>query len=225
MKSPFPGMDPFIEAYGLWGDFHHGLICQISNDLNDRLPDHYVSRIRERVYSDVTEFGPEEVHESYVEVQEVSPERQAVTHVEVLWPSAKNPKSMGREIYLRERTGILRSRKTNLVEIDLLRVGERMPMLDRLPNSPYTFLVARSWQTPDCHVWPTGIKDRVPTIGVPLTKPEADVVLELQPMIESRYVVSKYHRSINYSKPITPPLSAEETKWLEERLRQLGTGS
>jgi hypothetical protein len=138
MKSPFPGMDPFIEACGLWGDFHHGLICQISNALNDRLPDHYVSRIRERVYSDDTEFGSEEVREIFVEVQEVSPERQAVTHVEVLYPSSKYPMSVGRDIYMRERTGILRSRKTNLVEIDLLRIGERMPMLDRWPNSSYT---------------------------------------------------------------------------------------
>ena len=26
MKSPFPGMDPYIEACGLWGDFHSHLI-------------------------------------------------------------------------------------------------------------------------------------------------------------------------------------------------------
>ena len=29
MKSPFPGMDPYIEACGLWGDFHHDLISEI----------------------------------------------------------------------------------------------------------------------------------------------------------------------------------------------------
>ena len=29
MKSPFPGMDPYIEACGLWGDFHHELISEI----------------------------------------------------------------------------------------------------------------------------------------------------------------------------------------------------
>ena len=37
MKSPFPGMDPFIEGCGLWGDFHHSLICGISNALNEIL--------------------------------------------------------------------------------------------------------------------------------------------------------------------------------------------
>ena len=26
MKSPFPGMDPYIESCGLWEDFHYGLV-------------------------------------------------------------------------------------------------------------------------------------------------------------------------------------------------------
>ena len=33
MKSPFPGMDPYIEAHGhLWEDFHHHLIEDIAAD-------------------------------------------------------------------------------------------------------------------------------------------------------------------------------------------------
>lgn len=33
MTSPFPGMDPFIESRGLWGDFHGSLISEIKNAL------------------------------------------------------------------------------------------------------------------------------------------------------------------------------------------------
>jgi hypothetical protein len=29
MRSPFPGMDPYIEASGVWEDFHHNLITEI----------------------------------------------------------------------------------------------------------------------------------------------------------------------------------------------------
>ena len=29
MKSPFPGMDPYIEACGLWEGFHNRLIAKI----------------------------------------------------------------------------------------------------------------------------------------------------------------------------------------------------
>ena len=37
MKSPFPGMDPYIEACGFWEDFHHGLIEQVSAHRETRL--------------------------------------------------------------------------------------------------------------------------------------------------------------------------------------------
>ena len=38
MKSPFPGMDPYIEAFGLWGDFHSHLIEKIGEQLADFAP-------------------------------------------------------------------------------------------------------------------------------------------------------------------------------------------
>ena len=48
MKSPFPGMDPYIEACGLWEDFHHALIHEIKYGLAQVVPDRYVVRIGER---------------------------------------------------------------------------------------------------------------------------------------------------------------------------------
>src|SRR4051812_18061091 len=50
MKSPFPGMDPYIEDCGLWGDFHHGLIAAIANALAEAAPERYLVRIGERSY-------------------------------------------------------------------------------------------------------------------------------------------------------------------------------
>ena len=35
MPSPFPGMDPYIEACGMWADFHSHLIEKISVQLGD----------------------------------------------------------------------------------------------------------------------------------------------------------------------------------------------
>lgn len=52
MRSPFPGMDPFIEAFGLWEDFHDDLISEIKRALAATLPDRYVVRIGERSYID-----------------------------------------------------------------------------------------------------------------------------------------------------------------------------
>ena len=50
MKSPFPGMDPFIECCGLWEDFHDALIQEIKKELNKQLPDGYLARTGERGY-------------------------------------------------------------------------------------------------------------------------------------------------------------------------------
>lgn len=50
MKSPFPGMDPFIEACGLWEDFHDDLIHAIKQTIAPRLPEGYVARTGVRLH-------------------------------------------------------------------------------------------------------------------------------------------------------------------------------
>ena len=50
MTSPFPGMDPYIESQGLWGDFHSSLIAQIHQALADSAPERYLVRFGERSY-------------------------------------------------------------------------------------------------------------------------------------------------------------------------------
>src|SRR5437016_2888938 len=50
MRSPFSGMDPYIEACHLWEDFHTNLISEIQRSLSEVLPDRYVVRAGERSY-------------------------------------------------------------------------------------------------------------------------------------------------------------------------------
>jgi hypothetical protein len=47
MKSPFPGMDPYLESH--WGDIHTRLIVYASNQLNEQLPDDLQARVEESV--------------------------------------------------------------------------------------------------------------------------------------------------------------------------------
>ena len=74
-----------------------------------------------------------------------------MTTIEVLSPSNKRPGTEGWELYQRKRQSLLLG-NVSLVEIDLLRGGQRMPMLDPWPDSPYTLLVARA-KTQLCRVW------------------------------------------------------------------------
>jgi hypothetical protein len=50
MPSPFPGMDPWLEAPHRWPGVHHGLIEEIRARLNQQLRPRYVATVEERVY-------------------------------------------------------------------------------------------------------------------------------------------------------------------------------
>jgi len=45
MPSPFPGMDPYLEAPDIWPDFHDRMADQMSGDLNRTLPRLYYARL------------------------------------------------------------------------------------------------------------------------------------------------------------------------------------
>jgi hypothetical protein len=48
-------MDPFVEASGAWGDFHHNLVADIQRRLSPQLPRMYIARTEERSYMLVVE--------------------------------------------------------------------------------------------------------------------------------------------------------------------------
>ena len=166
-------------------------------------------------------FIQEEYRESFVEILETGPEERLVTCIEVLSPSNKRPDSPGWDLYQRKRQAVLLGH-VNLVEIDFLRRGQRMPMVDPWPASPYTLLVSRAGPILSCKVWPAHFRVAVPSISVPLAKPDPDLTLNLQPMIQAIYGGSRYHRSIDYTKPLAPPLSAEDSAWFEQQLQVRG---
>src|SRR5690348_5515230 len=113
MPSPFPGMDPYLEAPELWPDVHHELISQIQGTLNAALRPRYVARIELRVYvSD--EDGPgckfiDDIEEARLEIR--SREANAlVTIIEVLSPASKVRGSRGRVSFMDKRRETLASK-------------------------------------------------------------------------------------------------------------------
>jgi Protein of unknown function (DUF4058) len=53
MKSPFPGMDPYLERH--WGDVHQRFVTYVCDALQPRLPDDLRARMQERVYIEIPE--------------------------------------------------------------------------------------------------------------------------------------------------------------------------
>lgn len=50
MRSPFPGMDPFLEAPARWPGVHHRLLSAIADILGDALAPTFIVSVEERVY-------------------------------------------------------------------------------------------------------------------------------------------------------------------------------
>src|SRR5262249_60213888 len=131
-------------------------------------------------------FIDEHFRENFIEIYEGDPDVRLVTCIEVLSPSNKRRGTEGWEQYLRKRNALLLG-QANLVEIDLLRTGQRMPMVEPWPKSPYYLLVGRQSRAPYCRVWPVHFREPLPEIPVPLARPDPDLTLALQPLIEAVY--------------------------------------
>ena len=52
MKSPFPGMDPFLEKPGFWQEFHNSLIYLLKLAINAELPPRFIARSEARLVID-----------------------------------------------------------------------------------------------------------------------------------------------------------------------------
>jgi hypothetical protein len=266
MKSPFPGMDPYIEQCGLWDGFHNRLIYKIDETLAQILPQGYIIDTAVRSYIVLIEtrgkterlvkpdvavikgaerkkpgkrkgggaatetrapaeslpmraFIAEKFEEMFVEIYAQREERILVTCIELLSPSNKRPNTEGWQEYKRKRQALLLGR-ANFVELDLLRGGDKMPMLDPWPDSPYTVLVCRQDRAPYCRVWPAHFRHRLPVIPVPLLDPDPDLTLDLQPLVDQIYALGRYDEQIDYTQPLTPALSNPDAAWLREQLQR-----
>jgi hypothetical protein len=167
--------------------------------------------------NDPTSLVKAEYREPFLEIRQVDPDHKLITGIEILSPSNKRPNTKGWRLYYRKRLAYLNGH-ANLVEIDLLRRGRRMPMASAWPDSPYYLLVYRKKRGSRCSVWPVYFTEPLPPVPIPLAPPDADISLEIQPFIEAIYARSRYERDIDYRRPLYPPLSTAEAAWLEERI-------
>ena len=241
--NPFPGMNPYLEHPDLWPDFHFSLVAGLATALGPRLPHNYRIDLPRRVEVEEHSAGgssvaetvsvvaappdeavavrvrmPREVGVSWLRV-ETAPERELVTIVEVLSPTNKRP-GEGRRRYIRKREAIVAG-LVNLVEIDLLRRWEPMPLETPPPVSDYRILVCRSLESPGAWLYPFMVQQRIPKFTLPLRSDDeaAAPEVDLGPIINALHHTARYGQVARYDAPPPEPAFAPEVQeWVEERV-------
>lgn len=209
MPSPFPGMDPFIEGQ-VWEDFHHRFIDEIAVAITPSLRPRYVARVT------LTLPIPVEMRRAFLTIRDRD-NLQVVAEIELLSPWNKRPGSDGVREYARKRETVLRS-SAHLVELDLLRGGQRLETLEKLPAGDYYALVSRERRRPKVEVYAWSLRQPLPTVPIPLAGSDPDVPLDLQAVFTSVYDRAGYDYSLDYTRPVEPPLSEEDAAWAREVL-------
>ena len=260
IRSPFPGMDPWLEKH--WRDIHAALITYARDALNPQLPGGLRARMEERVFVElplggegevfpdvrvveyrrdipaaqrtsrdrgkteplVLEMPTEEITEAYIQIIDTDSGNKLVTTIEFLSPSNKR-KGAGQEQYL-EKQARMRAGGVSIVEVDLLRRGERVLLVrpGHIPSShrtTYQACVWRAWRRTQFEVYAAPLREQLPEIRVPLRESDEDAVLDLQGLVEQAYRNGRYD-SIDYSKEPVPPLDAADATWADGILKGAG---
>jgi hypothetical protein len=259
MESPFPGMDPYLEAH--WADVHTSLVTYARDQIQALLPTSLRARMEERVYLELPpdrgrsvypdlrvferpgvavvasstrsgtatlpepiylQLPDEEVTETYVQIIDVASGGRLVTVIEFLSPANKRP-GPGQNLYL-EKQHELRAGGVNLVEIDLIRTGQRVVAAARTPpqyQTPYIVSVCRASEPRRVGFYPVPLRQPLPSIRIPLRESDEDVRLDLQALIDQCYRNGAYD-DIDYGAEPEPPLDPDAATWADALLRERG---
>lgn len=157
----------------------------------------------------------------WIEIRDLK-KRKLVTAIEFLSPANKH--GPGRKKYLRKRRRLLHS-TCHLLEIDLLRQGQRVPMANPLPSAAYFVFLCRAQRTPITEIWPITLDQPLPLVPVPLLAGDPDVTLDLQTAFAGAYDVCGFDSVIDYSQPPDILLPADLASWADGRLNDTGLKS
>jgi hypothetical protein len=179
----------------------------------------------EAVESFVVRIDTEPMTETFIEILDASTGNRVVTVIEFLSLSNKTPgESM---TSYRRKQQELRSGNVSLVEIDLLRSGERgrvLPQRTLKPRKRKTYMacVRRGWQPGLAELFPISLRQPLPPIKIPFRQTDEEIRLELQPLIGQAYLKGRYSDNLDYRLPAEPPLEGDDAARADELLKAAG---
>lgn len=158
-----------------------------------------------------------EIRLATVEIYDTA-QNQLITSIEILSPINKREPGLTK---YRAKWRELRAAGVHILEIDLLRRGQRPLSHPKVPDSLYRVSLLRAGNSM-VNVWAINLPDRLPIVPVPLRQPDADVTLDLGLALQTIYERAAYDLSIDYTAPPPPPALAEdELLWLRHQLQPM----
>src|ERR1700724_3630004 len=112
MPTPFPGMDPFLEANPIFQELHTQMLSEMQALLQPQLRPKYVARLERHLSegSAVQELDADELElrkQRRIVIYVQDRPRLAVTGIELLSPGNKQPGAVAQERYLEQRASAL----------------------------------------------------------------------------------------------------------------------
>jgi hypothetical protein len=168
------------------------------------------------------EVAPTEVYDRYLEIIRV-PERTLVAVIEISSPTNKSHPE-GRKKYHAKQRSILAS-DVHLIEIDLLRGGHHWvaappDALEAHQPFDYVTCVSRAGNRLRFECYFKTVRQPLSTVEIPLLAPDEDCPLDLQAVFNLAYDQGRMLDDIDYSRPLRPPLSAEDQQWARQLLEE-----
>lgn len=164
----------------------------------------------------------ERVKQAYLENREMTA-GQVVTAIEILSPVNKRS-GEGRNTYIQKRQRILSS-LTHLVEIDLLRGWQMMPVLGLPTDGDYRILISHSERCPSADWYAIDLKEPLPTLPIPLLYPDEFATVNLQTLLTAVYDRGGFDYVLDYSRPLNPELPEKKAIWASQLLVEQGLKS
>ena len=223
MPSPFPGMDPYLEAPALWSGFHHQFIASLYQLLQPGIADRYRAKVVSRQYTTelvlFTSIVREPHVEEFIEVR-TRTDGRLVTLIDVIGPANKST-SAGKAAYLDTRSSAV-GQRVGTVEIDLVTQGKPPLDFDRsgLPICHYTVTVTRPATPERFEVYASVLKNRLPKFKVPLAADDRDTVIDLQAAFARGYDAASATQGVDYRTGLPADVSfdTETREWIRDWL-------
>lgn len=148
-----------------------------------------------------------------------------VTAIEVLSPAHKV--EPGHSRYRKKQAHFLAS-DANFVEIDLLRWGRHTVAVEtghlKPREQPWDYIICatRAWMGWQKEVYRCGLRERLPTVRIPLRPGDMDVPLAIQPMIDRCFRTGRYWQISHDPDDLRPKLSEPDAEWARGLLKEAG---